>query len=130
MLESMNTTIALNLHQCQCQLCQQGETHPEQEFHQQINLFMSRLDEQQRRWYAGLEAKRRGHGGMRLISLITGLDVNTIRRGRRELSENLQGRPIGRVRVPGGGRKPLEKKTPIARKTSGGVRRRRAFSER
>ena len=73
---------------------------------------MSRLDEQQRRWYAALEAKRLGHGGMRLISQITGLDVNTIRRGRRELGENLQGRPIGRVRVPGGGRKPLEKKSP------------------
>ena len=73
---------------------------------------MSRLNEQQRRWYAALEAKRLGHGGMRLISQITGLDVNTIRRGRRELAENLQDRPIGRVRLPGGGRKPLEKKKP------------------
>ncbi len=116
----MSTTIPLNLHQCQCQLCQQGETHPEQGFHQQINLFMSRLDEQQRRWDAALEAKRRGHGGMKLISQITGLDVNTIRRGRQELGENLQNRPIGRVRVPGGGRKAVEKKPRITRKTSEG----------
>ena len=108
----MSTTIAVSPHQCHCQFCQQGEAHAEQEWHQQINLFISRLDEQQRRWYAALEAKRLGHGGMRLISQITGLDVNTIRRGRRELAENLQGRPIGRVRVPGGGRKPLEKKSP------------------
>ena len=108
----MSTTIVPRPHQCHCQLCQQGEAHPKQEWHQQLNLFMSRLNEQQRRWYAGLEAKRLGHGGMRLISEITGLDVNTIRRGRRELEENLQGRPIERVRVPGGGRKPLEKKIP------------------
>jgi hypothetical protein len=90
-------------------LCNQGETHPEQEWHQHIKLFMSRLDEQQRRWYAALEAKRLGHGGITLISQITGLHVNTIRRGRQELSENLAGRPIDRVRVAGGGRKPLEK---------------------
>lgn len=107
----MNTTKAPSPHQCNCQLCQQGETHHQQEWHQQINLFMSRLNEQQRRWYAGLEAKRLGHGGMKLISQITGLDVNTIRRGRRELAENLEGRPRERVRVPGGGRKTLEKKS-------------------
>lgn len=108
----MSTTIAPSPHQCHCQLCQQQEAHPKQEWHQQINLFMSRLNEQQRRWYAGLEAKRLGHGGMRRISQITGLDVNTIRRGRRELAENLQDRPTGRVRLSGGGRKTLEKKSP------------------
>ena len=107
----MSTSIALSPHQCHCQLCQQGEVHAEQEWHQLINLLMSRLDEQQRRWYAALEAKRFGHGGMTLVSQITGLHVNTIRRGRRELSEKLKNRPIGRVRVSGGGRKPLEKKT-------------------
>ncbi len=111
----MSTTIALTPHQCQCQLCQQGKAHPEQEWHHQVNLFMSRLDEQQRRWYAALEAKRIGHGGMNLISKITGLHVNTIRRGRRELSKDLQDRPVDRVRVRGGGRKPLEKKARISR---------------
>ena len=108
----MSNTILPKPHQCHCQFCQQGDVNPKQEWHQQVNLFMSRLDEQQRRWYAALEAKRVGHGGMRLLSQITGLDVNTIRRGRRELAENLQGRPIGRARVSGGGRKPLEKKSP------------------
>jgi hypothetical protein len=109
--KAMSTTIALNSDQCQCQMCQQGEDHPEQEWHQHINLLMSRLDEQQRRWYAALEAKRLGHGGMTLMSEITGLHVNTIRRGRRELSKNLEDRPRGRVRLSGGGRKRLEKKT-------------------
>ena len=71
---------------------------------------MSRLDEQQRRWFAALEAQRLGHGGMRLMSKITGLDVTTIRRGKRELADGLNSRPLGRVRVTGGGRKRAEKK--------------------
>jgi len=98
------------IHPCQSPDCQAAGDGILAELHQQINLFLSRLDEQQRRWYAAIEAKRMGHGGMQRISQITGLDVNTIRRGRDELSENLQTRPIDRVRVPGGGRKPLEKK--------------------
>lgn len=98
------------IHQCQCPDCQRSGDGILAELHQQINLFLSRLDEQQRRWYVALEAKRMGHGGMKLMSQITGLDVNTIRRGRQELSENLQTRPIDRVRLAGGGRKSLEKK--------------------
>ena len=30
--------------------------HPDQERHRQMNLLISRLDEQQRRWYAALES--------------------------------------------------------------------------
>ncbi|MBK8901552.1 MAG: hypothetical protein IPM53_10240 [Anaerolineaceae bacterium] len=45
------------IHQCECAICQQSESHPEQAQHQRMNLFMSRLDEQQRRWYAALEAQ-------------------------------------------------------------------------
>jgi len=51
------------IHQCECALCQQSESHPEQAQHQQMNLFMSRLNEQQRRWYVALEAQKLGHGG-------------------------------------------------------------------
>jgi hypothetical protein len=79
--------------------------------HRRINLFLSRLDEQQRRWYVAIESLKRGYGGDRLLSQITGVDVETIRRGRRELEADLAGRPAGRVRAPGGGRKPVEKKT-------------------
>jgi hypothetical protein len=50
-----------------------------------------------------------GHGGDRLLSQITGLHVDTIRRGREELSRDLEDRPIDRVRLPGGGRPPLKK---------------------
>ncbi|QDV35586.1 hypothetical protein [Tautonia plasticadhaerens] len=77
-----------------------------------MNLLMSRLDEQQRRWYAAVESSKVGHGGGRLLSRITGLDVDTIRRGRRELADSLQGRPGDRVRLPGGGRPAVEKKAP------------------
>jgi len=77
-----------------------------------MNLLLSRLDEQQRRWYVALESVKVGHGGDALLSQITGLNVETIRRGREELESDLQGRPVDRVRVAGGGREPLEKKTP------------------
>jgi hypothetical protein len=76
-----------------------------------MNLLLSRLDEQQRRWYVALESVKVGHGGDTLLSQITGLNAETIRRGREELESDLAGRPADRVRLPGGGRTPLEKKT-------------------
>ena len=79
--------------------------------HHQINVVMSRLDEQQRRWYAAVEANRRGHGGLRLVSQITGLDEKTIRRGQEELALDLDNRPSDRIRLPGAGRPRVEKKT-------------------
>lgn len=78
-----------------------------------MNLFLSRLDEQQRRWYVALEAKKLGHGGMQRMSLITGLHVETIRTGRQELERGLADRPLERVRLPGGGRPPIEKKDQV-----------------
>jgi hypothetical protein len=100
------------VHQCECEICKQPEAHPEKELHHQMNLLLSRLDEQQRRWYVGLEAKKLGHGGAKKLSEITGMNVDTIRRGRRELEDDLAGRPCDQVRLPGGGRTPVEKKSP------------------
>ena len=77
-----------------------------------MNLLAGRLDEQQRRWFAALESKKVGHGGDTLLSLILGLHVDTIRRGREELAASLEGRPVDRVRLPGGGRPALEKNPP------------------
>jgi hypothetical protein len=74
-----------------------------------MNVFLSRLDEHQRRWYAALESRKIGHGGDRLLSLITGLHVETIRRGRRELEVDLRNCPIDRIRRPGAGRPPVKK---------------------
>jgi len=96
---------------CQCPLCQQEVEHPERERHRQMLLVFNRLDENQRRWFVALEAKRLGHGGDRLLSQITGLDEKTIRRGREELDASLADNPPDRIRRPGGGRPPVEKKT-------------------
>jgi hypothetical protein len=98
------------IHQCECEICQGTEANAKQGEHHRINLFLSRLDEQQRRWYAAMEAERLGHGGIEAVAKITGLNVNTISRGRQELADELQGRPSDRIRVAGGGRKALEKK--------------------
>ena len=72
---------------------------------------MSRLDEQQRRWYLGLQAQQWGAGSERLLAQISGVDERTIARGQKELAEELTNRPIERVRVEGAGRYPAEKKT-------------------
>ncbi len=100
------------IHQCECEPCQEPEPYSDREWHQQLNLLMSRLDEQQRRWLAATESIRVGHGGDRLLALITGLDEKTIRRGRAELEGQLQGRPGERIRQSGGGRPEAKKKTP------------------
>lgn len=70
---------------------------------------MSRLDEEQRRWLAAIEATKLEHGGTQRFKEITGLDINTIRRGQRELDAGLATRAVGRIRVTGGGRKRVEK---------------------
>jgi hypothetical protein len=104
--------MAKPIHQCECPQCQASSDHPDWQLHHQMNVLVSRLDEQQRRWYVALESQRVGHGGDKLLSQITGLDVETIRRGRRELAADLVDRPEGRVRQPGGGRPRAEKRTP------------------
>jgi hypothetical protein len=58
-----------------------------------------------------LESLKLGHGGDRLLARITGLHVETIRRGRRELAGSLAGFPTERIRRRGAGRVPLKKKT-------------------
>lgn len=102
-------TSVLAVHDCACADCLAGE-HPDREDHRQLNLLLSRLDEQQRRWVAAREAVRLGHGGFERIAAITGLHPETIRRGRDELDDELRDRPIDHVRLPGGGRPRVEKK--------------------
>lgn len=74
-----------------------------------IILFFSLLDERQRRLYAGLEAAKLGHGGDRKIAEFFDLDPHTVAKGRREL---LGGAISERIREPGGGNRPIEKKRP------------------
>jgi hypothetical protein len=98
------------VHKCRCPDCRRPGDHPNKELHRQMNLFLSRLEEQQRRWYVALESRRVGHGGDRLLALITGMNVRTIRRGRRELEHSLLDAPVGRQRRRGAGRPLVEKK--------------------
>lgn len=98
------------IHICQCRLCQDQPAHPDKLIHHRVNLLLSRMDEQQRRWYVASESMRVGHGGDALLHQITGMDFETIRRGRRELESDLRDRPRDRVRLEGGGRRPVEEK--------------------
>ena len=73
-----------------------------------VELFVSLLDEKQRRLYAGLESIKLGHGGDKKIAQLFGLDMHTVAKGRKELwSGKIE---TDRVRRVGGGRKLLEKK--------------------
>src|SRR5262249_62344106 len=105
------------VHACQCLCCLAGQDHPDRRLHHEINLLMSRLDEQQRRWLAALESKKLGYGGDTLLAQITGLHVDTIRRGPEELDTRLQGRPTDRVRRPRARRPPGGKNNPPAATT-------------
>ena len=119
------------IHQCQCEICQSPQPHADKEDHHRMNVLLSRLNEQHRRWYVALEAERIGHGGSERLAQITGMNVNTIRRGRRELNDDLAGRPTDRVRKPGGGRPALEKKSSYRRQNQGNRQRRhRWFTDR
>ena len=73
-----------------------------------MNLLLSRLDEQQRRWYLAVESERLGYGADRILFEITGVDEKTIRRRREELAASLVDRPVDRVRLPGAGRPPTK----------------------
>ncbi len=105
-----------SVHQCECPNCQQVDAHPDKKLHHQVNLLLSRLDEQQQRWCVALEAKKLGYGSMTLMCQITGMSVDTIRRGRDELDNELRERPVDRVRLPGGGRPLVEKNNPVSKK--------------
>ena len=80
------------------------------ELHAAIILFYSLLDERQRRLYAALESLKIGHGGDRRIAELLGIDAGTVARGRQQLLAGEVERE--RVRRPGGGRHPVEKKRP------------------
>ena len=72
-------------------------------------LFCSMLNEKQRRLFAGLESLKLGHGGDAHIAAVLGMNPHTVSKGRKELMEaDLDA--TGRLRAPGAGRPPQEKK--------------------
>jgi hypothetical protein len=72
-----------------------------------LPFFLSTLNENQRRLYIGFESMKLGRGGDTAISRITGINVATIARGRRELlSHDITPE---RIRKEGGGRHCVKK---------------------
>jgi Rhodopirellula transposase DDE domain len=69
------------------------------------------LSERQRRLWAASEARAAGWGGITATARATGMAIDTIRKGVAEL-ESGQRLDSGRVRRPGGGRKPLLESDP------------------
>ncbi len=71
---------------------------------QRFEALAPHLDERSLRLFVASETLPLGHGGVTLVSRATGLARSTIYRGVAELGE--ASAPSGRVRRPGGGRKP------------------------
>lgn len=104
--------VGRKLHACACPNCQREEDAAIKVQHEQMNLLMSTLTEQQRRWYAAIEANRLGYGGGCEVSRIFGVARQTVRRGRRELTEAVEGRWIDEHLRSRSGRKPVREKYP------------------
>ena len=75
-----------------------------------IQQMMPLLNEKQLRQYLGSEAEALGHGGIEIISIISGKARNTISSG---IKENRNPDDVNnRIRKVGGGRKPIKEKHP------------------
>lgn len=99
------------VHACGCTSCQQHPYSSTARQHAALNRLVAATDERSRRLLVGFLAQQHGRGGVTLLSCITGLSRNTIRRGCRELHRS-DLTPPGRVRREGGGRKPVETNSP------------------
>jgi hypothetical protein len=64
--------------QCSCVVCQQTGECETKKYHYAINFFLSRLTEPQKAIYIGMEARRRGQGGEKLLAQITGWSESAI----------------------------------------------------
>jgi hypothetical protein len=99
------------IRRCSCPECRREPDGAVACEHRAINQIIACTDERSRRLVAGLLAWLYGHGGITRLARITGLDRNTIARGRRELDQ-VDVLPSGRVRRPGGGSKRVEDRRP------------------
>src|SRR6266567_8106528 len=71
-----------------------------------FDALLPHLDERQRRLVLAAEARWLGHGGIELVARASGMSRKTVSAGVAELEAGEE--PLaGRVRRPGGGRKPL-----------------------
>lgn len=68
------------------------------------------LNERQRRVTAGAAARALGYGGVKAVSVASGLSLSTVQVGAREVDEGVE--PLERARRPGAGRKRVENAQP------------------
>ena len=101
----------MEVHQCECRACQEGQDSETITYHRHINLVLSRLEEAERRWYMASLSSGPGAPSDTVLAQISGLSDKTIVRGRQELAAGLKDNVEGRQRHSGGGRKKAEKKT-------------------
>jgi hypothetical protein len=106
-------SVRREVYACPCDVCRTNSSGATAREHEAINRVMATLDERQRRLFAGLLARHRGHGGILTLAEITGLSRTTIRRGIDELRRGIDPAEQ-RVRRRGAGRRPVEKKTPLS----------------
>ena len=69
------------------------------------------LDERQQRLWAGAEAREIGRGGITVVARATGMSRRRVSKGLSELAVERR-LPVGRIRVPGAGRKRVEERDP------------------
>src|SRR5712671_8093973 len=89
------------VHACECPRCRQYPTGRVAREHRALNRLLTASDERTRRLLAGFLARQHGRGGISLLARITGLDRDTVARGRRELRQPFSS--SGRIRRPGAG---------------------------
>ncbi|MFL5285934.1 MAG: ISAzo13 family transposase, partial [Rhodopila sp.] len=86
----------------------------QEQIRERFTAVSPQLDERARRLLAATEARAAGYGGIAAVSQATGVAPSTIGRGLQDLAAEPPLAP-GRVRRPGGGRKPLAADDPTLR---------------
>jgi hypothetical protein len=98
------------VHAGECLTCRRYPKGRGAREHRALNRLIAASDERTRRLLAGFLARPHGPGGIALLARITGLDRDTVARGRCELRQPF--RSSGRIRRPGAGGQRVEKKVP------------------
>jgi len=84
------------------------KTFDEAKLKKKLDIVIPLLDERQKRLFVAAEADQIGYGGITLLARLTGMSRVSIHSGLADLGTELK----GKVRAPGGGRKPVQETQP------------------
>ena len=88
------------------------DTYGYEELRNRIAMMLPILDERQRRVFLATEALSVGHGGVKIVSELSGVSRVTIIEGKKEIARSEHNLlPIGHCRQAGAGRKPITDKS-------------------